>query len=396
MNICYLYLHRLSGRGSGRYMQSLLKYFKEKKYNISIIEGMRTNLSILSDIDMRCLTLPFQIPVYQGRGDVKKNVKISEIPDSQLFGVVRRFIDYQIDINERMRLDIVHANHVSVLPYAASVAKRVTGVPYVITAHGTGMLSSLESKRNFEIARIGIDESEKVIANSKFTKGGLVRDFGIKKNRIKVIYPGIDTDVFSPVSKRVRAAIRRKYGCHNKRLVLASGYFAEEKGFQYLLEAAKSYEKEDKDIVTLITGQGPYESELRKQIKAHGLNNARILGWVLRKDLIKLYAAADLFVTPSIWEEPFGLVSVEALASRTPVIATRMGGIPEIVTRDVGEQIEPKSSEAIKEAVLNRINDQCWLRKKGKRGRERVIEHFSAKVGGRETEKVYMKAAGKS
>ncbi|UCD02872.1 MAG: glycosyltransferase family 4 protein [Candidatus Aenigmatarchaeota archaeon] len=392
MKICYLYLHRMAGRGSGRYMQSLLTYFKAKRHSICVVEGMRSQLKVLRGIAVKYVHFPFQIPVYQGRADVKKNVKISGIPDSQLFSLIRRFAEWEVKMNERTGIDITHANHVSILPFSASLAKKINHVPYVVTAHGTGMLSSLESKRNFEIAKMGLEESEKVIANSKFTKSNLIKDFGIQKNKIKVIYPGVDTDVFKPASPRVKKAIKRKYRCTGKRVVFSSGFFTEEKGFQYLLKAASIYEKKDPNIVTLITGQGDYQHEMEKLIEKYDLKNTKILGWVTRKDLIKIYGAADLFVTPSTWHEPFGLVSVEALASKTPVIATKMGGIPEIVTRDVGETVESKSGSAIANAVLDRINDDCWLRKKGKHGRERVIEHFSVKAGGRETEKVYRKA----
>jgi len=392
MKICYLYLHRLAGRGSGRYMQSLLKYFKGKRHQLFLVEGMRSQLSILRGVYVRYVHFPFQIPVYQGRADVKKNIKISTVPDSQVFSLIRRFAEWEVKINERFGIDVVHANHAGIIPFSAYMAKKINKVPYVVTAHGTGMLSSLESNRNFEIARLGLAESEKVIANSKFTKIGLVHDFGMPKNKIKVIYPGVDTEVFRPVTERVKKAVKRKYGCKGKKIVFSSGFFSEEKGFQHLLHAASIYEHHHDDIVTLITGQGPYQREMESIIKKYRLKNTRILGWVLRKDLIKLYGTADLFITPSIWEEPFGMVSVEALASRTPVIATNIGGIPEIVTRDVGDVVEPGSAKQIADAVMNRVFDDGWLRKRGKTGRERVIEHFSVKAGGRETEKVYKKA----
>jgi len=392
MKICYLYLHRLAGRGSGRYMQSLLKYFKGDRHKLFLVEGMRSKLSILRGVYVRYVHFPFQIPVYQGRADVKKNIKISTVPDSQLFSLIRRFAEWEVKINERFCVDIVHANHASIIPFSAHLAQKINNVPYVVTAHGTGMLSSLESKRNFEIAKTGLEESKKVIANSKFTKKGLVHDFGLQKNKIKVIYPGVDTTIFRPVTDRVKKAMKRKYGCKGKRLVFSSGFFIEEKGFQYLLKAASIYEKRHDDIVTLITGQGSYQREMEKLIRKYKLKNTRIVGWVLKKDLVKLYASADLFVTPSIWDEPFGMVSVEALASRTPVIATNMGGIPEIVTKDVGDVVESRSAKQIADAVVNRIFDDCWLKKRGKKGRERVVEHFSVKAGGRETEKVYKRA----
>ena len=392
MKICYLFLHRLSGRGSGRYMQSLLEYFKGKRQKLFLVEGMPSKLKILRDVYVRYVHFPFQIPVYQGRADVKKNIKISSVPDSQLFSLIRRFAEWHVKINERFGLDIVHANHASITPFAAYLAKKINNVPYVVTAHGTGTLSSLECKRNFQIAKLGLEESEKVIANSKFTKRGLVKDFGLKKNKVKVIYPGVDTDIFKPITKRMQKALQRKYGCLGKKIIFSSGYFSEEKGFQNLLKAASIYEKKKDDVVTLITGQGPYQGVMEKLIKKYGLKRTKIIGWVSRKDLIKLYAAACLFITPSIWEEPFGMVSVEALASKTPVIGTDIGGIPEIVTKDVGDVVKPGSAEHMAEAIMNRIEDDDWLRSRAKRGREKVIEHFSVKAGGRETEKVYKRA----
>ena len=394
MKICYLFLHRLAGRGSGRYMQSLLEYFKGKRQQLFLVEGMPSKLKILRGVYVRYVHFPFQIPVYQGRADVKKNIKISSVPDSQLFSLIRRFAEWHVKINERFNLDVVHANHASITPFSAYLAKKINNVPYVVTAHGTGMLSSLESKRNFQIAKLGLEESEKVIANSKFTKRGLVKDFGLKKNKVKVIYPGVDTEIFKPVNRRIRKAVQRKYGCKGKRIIFSSGYFSEEKGFQHLLKAASIYEKKLDDVVTLITGQGPYQGVMEKLIKKYRLKRTKIVGWVSRKDLIKLYAAACLFITPSVWKEPFGMVSVEALASKTPVIATNIGGIPEIVTRDVGDVVEPGSAEKMADAILNRIHDDDWLKKRGNKGRKKVIEHFSVKAGGRETEKVYKRAIG--
>jgi starch synthase len=394
VNICYLYLHRFAGRGSGRYMQSLLQYLKERKHRLFLVEGLRSKHSVLRGINVKYVHFPFQVPVYTGRTDVKKNIRISTIPDSHVFNIISRFAEWEIKIHEKVGLDITHASHASVLPYSALLAKRVTGIPYVVTAHGTGMASSLESKRNFELARRGLEESEKVIANSKFIKRGLIRDFGLKNKKVKVIYPGVNTSLFRPVSRRMKAATKRKCGCEGRRVVLSSGYFTKDMGFQYLLDAARIYEKEDPDIVTLITGQGPYQKDMERLIKRHGLKNVRITGWVLRKELVKIYGAADIFVKPAMVDEPFGLVPVEALATETPVIATKTGGIPEIVTGDVGEVVRPRSARAIADAVLDRIRDDAWIKRKGKKGRKRVVSYFSAKIRGREMEKVYRQAVG--
>ncbi|MBN1897046.1 MAG: glycosyltransferase family 4 protein [Candidatus Aenigmarchaeota archaeon] len=395
MNICYLYLHRLAGRGSGRYMQTLLKYFKARKHTIHLVEAMRSKNSVLQGVNLKYVHVPYQIPVYQGRSDINSKVKLSQISDTKFFDLIRRFAECGIKMSEKNKLDIIHANHVSILPFSAYLTRKMTGTPYVVTAHGNGILSSLESKRNFEVARVGLEESKKVIANSKFTKGILMKEFGLSGGKMKVVYPGVDTEKFRPQSDRIKAATKRRYGCEGKKIVYSSGTFVREKGFRYLLDAAKMYEKEDPDIVTLITGHGPYQKEMERIIKKNGLKNTKIVGWILTKELIKLYSTADIFVTPTVQEEHSSMVSVESLALGTPVIATKVGIIPEIVSSDVGQLVEPGSPRAIAEAVLNRINDDSWIEKKGKKGRNLVMSRFSLKSCGRATEKVYKSALSK-
>ncbi len=392
MNICYLYLHRFAGKGSGRYMQSLINYLKVRNYKLFLVEGLRSKHTVLQGVNVKYVHFPFQVPVYSGRADVKKNVKISEIPDSQFQNIASRFTEWEIKIHEKHGLDIAHASHASILPFAACNAKKISGIPYVVTAHGAGMTSSLESRRNKEIAIHGLTESEKVIANSQYIKNGLIRDLGIKSNKIKVIYPGVDTNFFRPATKRIKAAAKRRYGCEGKRVVLSSGFFEKESGFQYLIDAAKIYEKENPEIATIISGQGSYQKDLERLIKKNNLKNTKIAGWLLKKELVKLYGSADIFVRPSIVDEPFGLVPVEALSMHTPVIATKKGGIPEVVTNDVGEVIEAGSAKAIADAVLKRINDEEWLKKKGDNARKRVMERFSSNVRGREMERIYRNA----
>lgn len=393
MDICYLYLHRFAGSGSGRYMQSVISHLKGEGHRIFIIEGMRSKLSVLRGINVKYVHFPFQVPVYVSRSDVKKQVRINDVPDSQLAEMISRFAEWEVKINEKTGLDIVHASHASILAFSACVAKRICGVPYVVTAHGSGMESSMKSRKLFDLSKEGMEESESVIADSAFLRDGLVKNFGLPGKKIKVIYPGVDTDEFAAASSRIKNAVKRRFSCEGKKVVLSSGLFLERSGFQNVIDAASIYEKEDPGIVTLITGRGDYENEMRRLIKERGLKNTRILGWLLKKDMAKLFSAADLFVTAPAWEEPFGLVPVEALSSGTPVIASKTGWLTEIVDASVGELVPPRSPEEIAKAVLDRIRDDSWLESRGENGRKRVLARFSQSVSGKATEEAYRKAA---
>jgi glycosyltransferase involved in cell wall biosynthesis len=393
MNICYLYLHRFAGSGSGRYMKSTVSYLREKGNGIYVVEGLRSKLSMLKGLNVKYVHFPFQMPVYAFRRDIKNAVKISGIPDTQLTDLMNRFAEWAIKINAKAKLDIVHASHASILPFSASIAKKVCGVPYVVTVHGSGMASSMENERNFRIAKAGLEDSEKIIANSAFLKQGVVKNFGMPAGKVDVIYPGVDTAEFSPVSGRIVSAVKRRYGCEGKKIVLASGFFEKRAGFQHLIEAAAIYEKEDPEIVTLITGRGNYQEEMERMIKGLGLRNTKVLGWLLQKELVKLFSAADMFVTSPAWNEYFGLVPVEALSAGTPVIAAKIGWLPEIIDASVGELVEPRSPEGIAKAVLDRIRDEKWIESRGESGRKRVLAHFSSGVSGKATEKIYRKAS---
>lgn len=384
MDISYLFLHRPYGRGSGRYLRYLMDYFK-KKNRINLICGME--IKSYPGVNVYTPKIPFQIPVYHGRTDVKKNVKLSKISDRQFFKLIDLFTKTGLKVVDSKN-SLMHANHCSIMPYCCSLIKEKIKVPYIITAHGTGVLSSLESKRNFKVANKGIEDSELIISNSKFTASRVKNNFNVKSSKIKVVYLGVDTKEFKPLSSQKKNAIKKKYNCLDNKLVFSSGYFDKDKGFQDLVRAAKIYEK--KGITTLVSGIGPYHSQVNALIKKLKLKNARLLGWIPKQDLIKLYAAADLYVFPSRWDEPFGLVAVEAMSSGTSVIGTKVGGIPEIVGGN-GILVESKNHTEIAKAVNDHIFDDNWLMKNSKKARDIVKSKFDYVNMCKETEKIYKK-----
>ncbi len=100
--------------------------------------------------------------------------------------------------------------------------------------------------------------------------------------------------------------------------------------------------------------------------------------WVAHDELPARYAAADAFVFPSIWAEPFGIPVAEAMAAGLPVVATGVGGIPEIVADgETGILVSPGDSDSLAEALETIVADPALRAGLGRRGRERAVEHFS-------------------
>jgi glycosyltransferase involved in cell wall biosynthesis len=375
------------GRGSGRYLSYLMDSFK-KKNNVSLIAGMDLKKT-LSNIAVHHPHMLFEVPVYQGRADVKDNVLLSRISDAKFEYLINVFTKETLRVHRNKPIDIIHTNHCSFLPYSSHLVKDLVNVPYVVMAHGTGIISSLQSKRNFKIAKIGLENADYIMANSRFVRNQIIKHFRIKPSKVKVVYLGVDSNEFKPIAQKEN--IKKKYKCDGKKLVYSTGFFTEEKGFQDMIMAAKILEKKDKDIVTLISGKGPYEGKLQNMIKRLKLKRTRIIGWIQKEDLRKIYSAAHLFIIPSRWDEPFGMVTIEAMSSGTPVIGTNTGGTPEIITKKTGALVPPKNPKQMAETILDKINNKTWLEKAPIESRKLVRRKFRIDIMCKSTEKVYNK-----
>src|SRR5262249_41094991 len=149
-----------------------------------------------------------------------------------------------------------------------------------------------------------------------------------------------------------------------------------EKGYEHLFRAMASLKgRTDRPVRLLIAGRGALEAAFRDEVRALGCEDViQFLGF--RNDVPDLMAAADLLVLPSV-AEAFGLVLAEALYLGTPVVATRVGGIPEIVTDGVdGILVPPADSQALADALLDLLHDPERRRRMAGAGRQKVVERF--------------------
>jgi glycosyltransferase involved in cell wall biosynthesis len=141
-------------------------------------------------------------------------------------------------------------------------------------------------------------------------------------------------------------------------------------------------------VLVLLAGAGPFEGSYREEVRALGCDDmVRFLGF--RRDIADLMVAADLVVVPSV-AEAFGLVLAEALYLGRPVVATRAGGIPEIIDDGIdGVLVEPGDSAALARAIGSMLNDPERCRLMAGRGRERVAARFSFEGMTRAYESLY-------
>jgi glycosyltransferase involved in cell wall biosynthesis len=198
-----------------------------------------------------------------------------------------------------------------------------------------------------------------IVVLSEFSRSLLVADHAKHLDKVRVVSGGVYCDSFFPADG-MRAA-RARLGLDQSRRLLVTVRRAEPRmGIEELLRAVSLLEAPGIDLA--IAGGGPLEPELRQLARALGIDGrVRFLGKVAESHLRDLYRAADLFVLPTVAYEGFGMVTVEALASGTPVVGTPVGATPELLTPLDARLVAPGSdapslAAAIREA-LNFVDD---------------------------------------
>jgi glycosyltransferase involved in cell wall biosynthesis len=160
-----------------------------------------------------------------------------------------------------------------------------------------------------------------------------------------------------------------------------------QKGVKYLISAVRDIED---DFKAVIVGRGPCYKELKSLVKKFGLEKRveLVTDPLTEERLIEYYSASDFFILPSLWE-PFGIVLIESMACGCPVIATNVGGIPEIVTSDCGILVSPRSPKEIAIAANKLIGDKNLRRRLSKNARERVEKYFDFDLIAEKVEQSY-------
>ena len=194
--------------------------------------------------------------------------------------------------------------------------------------------------------------ARRLIVLSQSFRDELVRRFHIDEDLIQIVPGGIDTRRFNTVLSRTAA--REKLGWPQDRfIVLSVRRQVPRMGLENLIDAARRVVAEAPDALFLIGGSGPLGPELAKRVREHGLEeHVRLLGRIPDDDLPAAYRAADMSLVPSQALEGFGLITLESLASGTPVVVTPVGGLPETVGPFAPQCVLADSSTEEMAAVL--------------------------------------------
>lgn len=379
------------------------------------VQYLSRELARLCDVEVRCF------------GDQKDEsgnpiVRGAEVDTSDytapqslqsVFSALQRCLDFN---TENIDADVVHL-HTWYSHFGGLLAKMNYGVPLVLTVH------SLEPLRPWKREQLGggydftlwlektaIEMADAVIAVSHETKADILRLFDVPEEKVPVIYNGIDPDEFQPTYS---GEVLRKHGIDPEvPFVFFVGRITRQKGIVHLVNAIQHLDPNSQVVLCAGAPDTPeIGAEMESAVEAAREGFAGKIVWIQEmlpdNEKINLYSHARVFCTPSIYE-PFGIINLEAMACETPVVASAVGGMKEIILPGETGLLVPLAQQMespfeaihpdvfahdLATAINELLHDPERCEAMGKAGRERVLDTFSWAEIAKETLALYEKVS---
>jgi len=339
------------------------------------------------EIAVCCLfAAPFK-EIASGAGVLALSVPMRHKAD---FGVVGKLAALLWDAGA----DLVHTHGVRANLLGRLAARQAGKKKVITTVHSLlerdypGFFTCLA---NSWVERATRGLTDHFIAVSRELKEKLVAG-GLPEDKVTVIYNGIPLEEFRPPADP--GAVRARLGIARETPMV--GIFARlhtVKGHRYFLAAAREVLARRPGVRFLVVGDGPLRPALEEQARGLGITD-RVVFTGFVEDVRPLMAGLDLLVISSLWEG-FGLTAVEAMALGTPVVATEVGGLPEVVRHgETGLLVPPANPEALAGSIVWMLEHPEAAGEMAGKGGEAVRENFSAGVMARRTWELYRRMAG--
>ena len=286
---------------------------------------------------------------------------------------------YQIAQSEQ--LDVLHMHYAIPHSVSAFLAREMLRplryLPIVTTLHGTDITLVGSDPSFLPITRFGIEQSDAVTAISNYLRDATRETFGVTRP-IEVIYNFIDANYYR---RAPNEALRRAVAPRGERIMLHISTFRPIKRITDCIEIlARMNELQggSSNLKLVMCGDGPERAEAEELAARRGVSDlVRFVGKQPQSEIRDYLSISDLFLLPSR-SESFGLSALEAMACEVPVIATRVGGVPEVVEEGgSGFLFEIGDVDGMARAALRLLNDPALLGRFGARGRETAVARFA-------------------
>jgi len=362
------------------------------------VEYLARELAKRIEVDVRAFgDQDVEVGSLRARG-VQVPLDLSRVADRlrPVFGAFARNLAW---LAEPVDANVVHC-HTWYSHLGGIVTRQAYGIPLVITTHSLEPLRPWKREQlgggydaSAWVERTAIELADAVIAVSRETREDVLRLFDIDPERVHVIHNGIDTDEYRPTP--ATDALERYEVDPAVPYVLFVGRITRQKGIVHLVRALRHL---DPDVQVVLAAGAPDTKEIAAEMEAAVADARRAhprLVWIAemvdKPSVRQLYSHAAVFCCPSVYE-PFGIINLEAMACETAVVASAVGGIPEVVVDGEtgilvpfesagGGSFEPRDPEAFErglaDAIMTLMRDPARREAMARVGRRRAAEHFS-------------------
>ncbi|MGH2458193.1 MAG: glycosyltransferase family 4 protein [Chloroflexota bacterium] len=300
---------------------------------------------------------------------------------------------------ERGPFDVIHAHDWLVAP-AAVALKHAFKAPLVTTIHATeygrgrGAVSGEVPLAIHNVEWWLTYESWRVICCSAFMAGEVETAHHVPADKVDVIPNGVDPTRFDTLDGEDLAAFRAGFAAPDEKIVFYVGRVVQEKGVHLLVEAMSRILAQRPDVKLVVAGTGGYLGAVRQRAIDLGVGaSCYFTGFIADSVRDRLFRVADVAAFPSLYE-PFGIVALEAMAAKTPVVVSEIGGLAEVVEHaETGITVFPDSVDSLVWGILHTLDHPEWAEQRAANAYRLVLDEYNWQAIARKTIEVYQRVA---
>ena len=297
--------------------------------------------------------------------------------------------------DETGAFDLVHV-HDWLVAFVGAAFKRSYRIPLLSTIHATergrgrGTLGSEQARAINHVEWWLAYESWRIIACSEYMRNEIADYFQCPRDKIDVVPNGVDTARFDKLDEQDFSSFRNMYALPSEKIVFSVGRVVFEKGLHILVRAMPQILEQEPSAKVVIAGKGPELESLRSLAWSLGIGEKVLLtGFITDEDRDKLFKIASCAVFPSLYE-PFGIVALEAMAAKCPVVVSEVGGLQDVVQHaDTGITVYSDDPDSLAWGILHTLQHPEWAARRVENAYRAVREEYNWNRIAQRTAEIY-------